>query len=321
MCAARRHLPAEQSTARPSTHTSLPQLTSSLARRTPHGRLALAQKRGLGAHPCKLYGVFQPPTLSAPQLRLTGLALIACLLGACTPLFPRVFCFAAFLLSLCYFPQLFAEVTCSGHSTILIPSILFLLSCAPSLDHQVRSTSEWPLHLIRIYISVGYFSSGMCKLLCGARFNRFWGKGPTLQAYIFDGMWSRPAGPVVTWLQRLLLTSPWIATLLASGSVVFETGFILAPTSDLACLFLGLNGLAFHLGIYLLQGLDFATFWMPALFVFLVGIPTGEPWQALRARVRARPRLRARAKGEGEGVGVGEGEAWGLSSSASPAWA
>jgi len=121
----------------------------------------------------------------------------------------------------------------------------------------------------------------MCKLLCGARFRRFWGWGPTVQAYIYDGMWSRPAKTKLTyWLQRQLLTSPWLATGLACGSVLFETGFILAPTSDVLCLVFGLNGFAFHAGIFLMQGLDFVTFWSPALLVFLVGVPSSEPWMA-----------------------------------------
>lgn len=99
--------------------------------------LELSRKRGLGAHPSKLYGLVSPPRLSAAQLRMVGSALIFCLLAACAPVVPRVFLFLAYLLSLCYFPQLFAEVTCSGHSTILIPSILFILSCSSSLDHEV----------------------------------------------------------------------------------------------------------------------------------------------------------------------------------------
>ena len=112
-------------------------------------------------------------------------------------------------------------MTCSGHSTILIPSVLFILSCAPSLDHEVQSRSEWPLTLIRIYLASGYFSSGMCKLLCGGRFNRFWGKGPTLQLYIFDAMWSRPAAPdgLIRKLQEALIKHPWFLSLLATGAV------------------------------------------------------------------------------------------------------
>jgi hypothetical protein len=43
----------------------------------------------------------------------------------------------------------------------------------------------------------------------------------------------------------------------------------------------GLNGMLFHFGIYALQGLDFVTWWTPALLAFLVGVPSNEPFQAL----------------------------------------
>ena len=152
-----------------------------------------------------------------------------------------------------YFTQLYAEATTSGHGPILIPSVLFLLCCSPSLDREVQSRSEWPLQLIRIYLASGYFSSGMCKLLCGARFGRFWGKGTTLQMYIFDSMWSRPAGSRIYAAQCWLLRRPRLATILACGSIAFETGFLLAPFSDELGVIFGLNGFLFHIGIYLLQ--------------------------------------------------------------------
>ena len=246
----------------------------------PHS-LTLATKRGLGAHPGKLYGIFTPPTLTPLQLRLTGGAFTACLLAACLPLAPRVFLFLAYILSFCYFPQLYAESTLSGHSSILIPSVLFLLCCSPSLDHEVRSRSEWPLQLLRIYLASGYFSSGMCKLLCGARFGRFWGKGTTLQMYIFDSMWSRPAWAPVRALQCFLIRRPRLSTLAACAAVAFESGFILAPFSDEVGVVFGAHGLLFHLGIHVLQGLDFTTWWSPALLVFFVGIPSNEPFAAL----------------------------------------
>ena len=215
--------------------------------------LGLATKRGLGAHPSRIYGIFTPPILSPAQLAAAGVAFTACLLAACLPLAPRVFLFLAYLLYFLYFPQMFAEATLSGHGSILIPSMLFLLACSPSLDHEVQSRSEWPLTLIRIYLASGYFSSGMCKLLCGARFGKFWGMGPTLQYYIFDALWSRPAGPTVRRIQETAITAPRIMTFLATSSMFFEIGFISAPFSDMMSVFFGLNGLAFHAGIMLFQ--------------------------------------------------------------------
>ena len=215
--------------------------------------LGLATKRGLGAHPSRIYGIFTPPILSPAQLAAAGVAFTGCLLAACLPLAPRVFLFLAYLLYFLYFPQMFAEATLSGHGSILIPSMLFLLACSPSLDHEVQSRSEWPLTLIRIYLASGYFSSGMCKLLCGARFGKFWGMGPTLQYYIFDALWSRPAGPTVRRIQETAITAPRIMTFLATSSMFFEIGFISAPFSDMMSVFFGLNGLAFHAGIMLFQ--------------------------------------------------------------------
>ena len=271
--------------------------------------LGLATKRGLGAHPSRIYGIFTPPILSPAQLAAAGVAFTACLLAACLPLAPRVFLFLAYLLYFLYFPQMFAEATLSGHGSILIPSMLFLLACSPSLDHEVQSRSEWPLTLIRIYLASGYFSSGMCKLLCGARFGKFWGMGPTLQYYIFDALWSRPAGPTVRRIQETAITAPRIMTFLATSSMFFEIGFISAPFSDMMSVFFGLNGLAFHAGIMLFQvlpplmpshprpppcthrspstvppssqGLDFCTWWSPALLAFVVGVPSAEPWRAI----------------------------------------
>ena len=59
---------------------------------------------------------------------MAGVAFTACLLAACTPLAPRVFLFVAYLLYFCYFTQMFADATLSGHGSVLIPSVLFLLS-------------------------------------------------------------------------------------------------------------------------------------------------------------------------------------------------
>lgn len=115
--------------------------------------LGLSSRRGLGARPSKLYGMFTPPALTPHQLRFTGNALTGCLLGSCTPLAPRVLLLAAAILCLIYFPQLYAESTVSGHSSILIPSTLLLLSCSPSLCGDMESSSAWALQLIRIYLS------------------------------------------------------------------------------------------------------------------------------------------------------------------------
>ncbi len=256
--------------------------------------ISLAKKRGLGAHPTKVYGLFAPPHLTSAQFRAVGAAFTACLLASLLPLAPRPFLFAAFLLSLVYFPQLYAEATTSGHGPILVPSLLLLLSCCPALNLDdsggaaassiASRSSTWTLVLIRIYISSGYFSSGLAKLLAGIRFNRFWGRGTTLQHYLFDGMWSRPPQSAFTRATlRALMVRPRLLTLFATGAMCLEMGFAAAPFSAPLALLLGANGFVFHASILWLQGIDFVSFWMPALFAYLV--PAGEladsPWTVL----------------------------------------
>ena len=238
--------------------------------------LSLATKRGLGAHPCKLYGIFTPPTLTPQQLRLSGYALTGCLLGSCTALAPRVFLFFAALLCFIYFPQLYAESTVSGHNSILLPSMLLLLSCSPSLSHD--GYAVWPLQLIRIYISSGYVSSGMAKLLGSIRFGRFWGRGTTIQHYILESMWSRPSKHAITRsLQWAAMQRPHMLTPLATGALIFELSFAVAPFLGELGPFFCASGIAFHLSIFWLQGLDFVSIWSASLLAFT--IPLGAPWQ------------------------------------------
>jgi hypothetical protein len=242
--------------------------------------IGLASKRGLGAHPSKIYGIFTPPTLTPLQLRWTGWAFTGCLVGACTPLAPRVFLFVAFLLYFFYFTQLYADATLSGHNSILIPAMLLLLSCSPSLDHEVQSSSVWPLQLIRIYLSSGYFSSGMAKLLCSFRFGRFWGRGSTLQQYILEAMFSRPSQLKLTRaVQWNLLKRPWLLAPLATGALAFELSFVAAPFIGRVAPIYCVGGIALHSGILWLQGLDFVSLWSASLLAF--AFPLGAPWDEL----------------------------------------
>jgi len=235
--------------------------------------IGLASKRGLGAHPSKLYGIITPPALTPLQMRAVGVAFTACLLASLAPLAPRPFLFGAFALSLLYFPQLYAEATLSGHNPILVPAVLLLLACAPSLDAAASPPSPppppWPLQLLRVYLASGYVSSGVAKVLCSFRFRRYWGLGTSLQHYFLEGMWSRPADSALTRsVQWRLVQSPRLLTIFASGALLFELSFAVAPFSGRLSPLWCAHGLAFHGGILWLQGLDFVSFWSASLLVF-----------------------------------------------------
>jgi hypothetical protein len=93
-----------------------------------------------------------------------------------------------------------------------------------------------------------------------------------MQAYVFDAMWSRPHRlHAVRWLQEFLLTRWWACTALAIGGLAFELGFlpltlIGGRTGAVLAAFVALG---FHIGVDILQGLDFLPFWCPVFWAFL----------------------------------------------------
>lgn len=225
------------------------------------------QRRGLGYAAVRPYGLFEPPRLTVVQFHAVGCGLVSCLLLACLDSFaPRVFLWCAFLLYFLYFSQLFCESKAGGHSTVMIPTTLFMLALAsPDMD------AIWPLEVLKMFLALAYCASGCCKVAGSIYFRRFWGNGPTLQCYIYEAMWTRPAHhPALRWAQELLLCSPYLCTVLGWVSLVFEAGFpaiLLTPNWCTVALGAG-AALAFHAGIELLMGLDFLSYWCPVLLVF-----------------------------------------------------
>jgi len=225
------------------------------------------RKRGLGYAAVRPYGLFEPPRLTLAQFHIVGAALVASLVLACfNCLAPRVCLWSAFCLYFLYFSQLFCESKAGGHSTVMIPTALFMLALA-----QPGSTGAWPLEVLKIYLSLAYCASGVCKLAGSVYFRKFWGNGTTLQCYVYEAMWTRPAqSSIVRWGQEFLLCSPYVCTAFGCLSLVFEAGFpaiLLAPHWCAVVLGMGAS-IAFHAGIELLMGLDFLSYWCPVLLAF-----------------------------------------------------
>jgi len=226
------------------------------------------QRRGLGYAAVRPYGLFELPRLTVAQFHVAGATLVATLVLACFDnLAPRIFLWCAFALYFLYFSQLFCESKAGGHSTVMIPTTLFMLGLA-----SPDSGSVWPLEALKIYLALAYCASGFCKLAGSVYFGRFWGNGTTLQCYVYEAMWTRPGNhPAVQWAQEFLLCSPYICTVFGVFSLIFEAGFpavLFAPHWCSAVLGAG-AALAFHAGIELLMGLDFLSYWCPVLLAFV----------------------------------------------------
>jgi hypothetical protein len=249
------------------------------------------QRRGLGYTACKAYGIFPIYRLDERVFQWVGWLLVSSLVLACSSqIAPRFFLFASFGLYFLYFGQLFCESKHGGHGALLMPSVIMLLA----LSGGPQGT-PWSLVFVKIFLGLVYFAGALSKLLGAVVFNRVWG-GSTMQAYLFDAMWSRPhPWAAVRQLQRFLLTRWWVCSTMAYGGLVFELGFLplVLLDSPLCTVLAATIALGFHLSIDLLQGLDFRPFWLPVLWVFLPelqAVVTGqvpgpdEAWMAVVAR-------------------------------------
>jgi len=250
-----------------------------------------AKVRGMGYNTCKAYGVISVPHLSVGGFHVACYSLLGTLLLATySGLAPRFFLFASFFLYFLYFGQLFCESKHGGHGSLLMPSVFLLLA----LSGGPRST-PWSLVFIKIFVGVVYLAGAISKLVVSACFGKPWA-GATMQAYLIDGMWSRPhAWGMVHAIQKFLVTRWWACTVLAVSGLIFELTFL--PLYLFGGHYGGglaaLIAVSFHLGVDVLQGLDFKPFWCPVFWAFLPEFQTilsgrtpgpEEAWNAVMAR-------------------------------------
>jgi len=250
-----------------------------------------ARVRGLAYNACKAYGFIPVPCLSVEGFHAVALALLGTLLlSTFSGLAPRFFLFASFALYFLYFGQLFCESKHGGHGSLLMPSVFFFLA----LSGGPQST-PWSMVFIKIFVGVVYFAGAISKLVVAAFFGKAWA-GSTMQAYLIDGMWSRPhPWSCARALQKFLVTRWWACTVLALSGLVFELTFLplylFGGHYGSGCA--ALIALSFHLGVDLLQGLDFKPFWCPIFWAFLPEIQAilfgrspapEESWSAVMAR-------------------------------------
>jgi hypothetical protein len=146
-------------------HRSWPR--AAVGRRWSCSGISIAERRGLGSGPSKLYGVLPVPALSPAQLRAAGAALAAGLAVGCTAAYGRSGFALAFVMYHAYFPQLFASRIVGGHVTILLPAAFGLAACCPS-------GAVWGLALLRVYVASAYCSSGVAKVWNSWRIGTYW---------------------------------------------------------------------------------------------------------------------------------------------------
>lgn len=250
------------------------------------------ERRGLGYTACKIYGLVPVPRLSHAHFQIVGWTLVTSLLLAChSHLAPRFFLFASFGLYFLYFGQLFCESKHGGHGALLLPSVLLLLALSGG-----PQGSPWSLVFIKLFLGLVYLAGAVSKVvLSWGFFGRRW-LGSTMQAYVMDAMWSRPhRWSVVNTLQRVLLQRWWLCSFLAVSGLVFEFGWLplVLIGGRIGGILAAAIALSFHMGVDMLQGLDFKPFWCPVFWVFLPDLQSlwhgqealpGEMWTSILAQ-------------------------------------
>lgn len=218
--------------------------------------------RGLGLHNKPAFGFIKIPALSAESFDLLGASLAVGFAVASWPSMAHPAFFSAlFLPFLVYCGQLGQETALGEHAGLLAPATLLFLS--------LSITSPWVFSLLKLYIVSLYVGAACGKLITSFYQRKAWWSAPTLQAYLFGALCSRPGDSFVDGLARFIIERPPLCMLLAVGGLGLELATPLALVAAPFSVLIGSSLIAFHFGVYLLQGINFISYWAPALFVFI----------------------------------------------------
>lgn len=223
--------------------------------RHPHRPHALQHKAGLGAGPCPAFGLLA----TGGHDVFMGPILLVCLLAtaAGVPFASLAACAA----SLSFLSDTFCETTAGSHAPLLIPPILLYGALSPS--------ASLLLHMVRWHVASAYMGAVLSKAALALYFNRSWVSGETLQLYLFEARFKARCGAARRMLQRFLLRRPRLLAALSVGSLAVELCIGLSPcfprpwpvmVAGAAC--------GLHVGIHLVMGVDFLSYWCPALLAF-----------------------------------------------------
>ncbi|KAJ9449828.1 hypothetical protein DIPPA_05185 [Diplonema papillatum] len=225
--------------------------------------LWLADRRGFGSRGHAPYGLefLRPPKLTAGQFQATGYALVGLLLlGAAHPT-SRVVMSGAYVSAYLLLTQLFAETTTGQHSSLVVPNVLAYLVLSPQL---APTLVQW--HMVTLY-----FGGGLCKIGGSLISGKMWCCGESLRSGLFHALWSRPGPTPDHWITRLQAKATClpgvVLCVLSCGALVFELGSPVAVVLGHKMLF-ALAAWSFHVGVFVMYGIDFVSHWTPALLAF-----------------------------------------------------
>lgn len=203
-------------------------------------------------------------------------AFLLCLLAAAGGFRPRLFLALSAFFFLPAMGSLFwsldSHMTTIGRPqrrmNLVFPVLLLLaISPGPAIRMPLQSifskareaASAWTLPLLKLTLAIFYFGNGYNKLMLG----RSWLDGTTLQAFLLVNWMNKKSG-LTLWVAE----QDWLCSLLSVLTLLFELSaplLVLFPAGEIVFV---VTGIAFHLGVLILLGINFFIF--PFIGVYLV---------------------------------------------------
>ncbi|KAK3246711.1 hypothetical protein CYMTET_43763 [Cymbomonas tetramitiformis] len=241
-----------------------------------YAKLQHFRNKGVRKPPARFLGMVQMPLLSIPMCILTLGSFQLCLLGVCVDmngiLSAPVCLFAANILYFLHFSQVL-DLEYVQEKASLIPFVLFFLAldferagifsydfATFASRDELTPACAWPLLAVKILLAHSYFSSAVMKL---RRTGLKWVNGETLQGFLLLHYLSgdnRVAG--------FIGARPWLCRTMSCCGLLFELSSPLLATHPSTGAAFAVLGVSFHVGCYVVLGVNFLSYFVPSYAVY-----------------------------------------------------
>jgi len=219
-------------------------------------RISERNMRGFSTYAYPLFGIVDIPIVSPEILSITIFFLMMSLLALSLTQQP-IFVAISLILFMIYSSSLWAERTCSYHREIMVITVLLYLLFAPELYECTGMTPE----LIKLHITSVYAISVVQKLEFSVIQRKFWPLWSP-HAFLWKAMWSDYYYPKI---QKFLFLNPKIMSICGILTMIAEVGLLFQWSINRHLLYFAL--MFFHLAVFIVQGIDYITFWAPVLII------------------------------------------------------
>lgn len=211
-------------------------------------------KTGLSTYGYPLLGFIR-----IPQLRHRWYVLVCILyyvslgLIICWP--QKLTLLISFVLAVFYYGCNWAEASMSYHREMLVIALYMYFLLATNF--------EIAAFCLRVHISSIYVGSVLQKIIYSVIERKLWFRW-SMHGFMWKSMWSKPNN-----LQKILFVRPNVCALLALCSMFIEASVPLSLFYPQYNWLIFLNIICFHYGVYLLQDINYLTYWAPVLLVLI----------------------------------------------------